>query len=275
MLGHAHLGQHAFQVIECMSCPRFHIKQVGYLAASQSFTQENQVLLLTNNLIKKDLSQNSAKQPVALLQTLGTLPTVLTSSAQLAQDLEPDLVRQLSHSRPSVRRAAVLVLGSVWRTSAAPSDAAVIERLGDKLLDEDPSVVNATVNVMLELARATPDRDPFLRLAPECFELLTTSSNNWMLIKIVKLFALLTPVEPRLVRKLLPPITNLISTTPAMSLLYECIHAAIAGGMLQNNDSLAKMCVTKLAAFLTDTDQNCACEIPSAHSSIPIRKIRT
>ncbi len=46
-------------------------------------------------------------------------------------------------------------------------------------------VVAATVNVLCELVR----RDPkdYLTLAPRLFHLLTTSSNNWMLIKIVKI----------------------------------------------------------------------------------------
>lgn len=105
-----------------------------------------------------------------------------------------------------------------------------------------------------------------------------------MLIKIVKLvsilggsenavtklihlwsrqFALLTPIEHRLVRKLLPPITNLISTTPAISLLYECVRTCITGGMLDGRteagDALAKVCVEKLSAFLCDEDQNREC----------------
>ena len=60
-------------------------------------------------------------------------------------------------------------------------------------------------------------------------------------------------------KKLQPPITELISTTPAISLLYECVHTCIVGGMLQHasGDSLAELCVTKLAAFLQDPDQNC------------------
>lgn len=53
MLGHAHLAQHAFPVIECMSSQKPHIKQIGYLAASQSFMQGTDVILLANNLIKK------------------------------------------------------------------------------------------------------------------------------------------------------------------------------------------------------------------------------
>ena len=75
---------------------------------------------------------------------------------------------------------------------------------------------------------------------------------------------MLTPLEPRLVRKLLPPLSNLISTTPAMSLLYECINTLIVGGLLSSDspasaaetEALAQSCVDKLAAFLEDADQN-------------------
>ena len=60
-------------------------------------------------------------------------------------------------------------------------------------------------------------------------------------------------------KKLQSPITELISTTPAISLLYECVHTCIIGGMLRGlaGDSLAKLCVSKLASFLQDSDQNC------------------
>lgn len=70
----------------------------------------------------------------------------------------------------------------------------------------------------------------------------------------------MTPVEPRLVRKLLPPLTSLISTTPAFSLLYECIQTVIVGGMLSSPTpeaaSLATTCIEKLSSFLSDSDQN-------------------
>lgn len=75
-------------------------------------------------------------------------------------------------------------------------------------------------------------------------------------------FAILTPLEPRLVRKLLPPITNLISSTSAISLLYECVRTCIVGGMLDpdrpESDALARVCVEKLGGYLRDEggDQN-------------------
>jgi len=37
-------------------------------------------------------------------------------------------------------------------------------------------------------------------------------------------FGALTPLEKRLAKRLVQPLTNLINTTTAMSLLYECIQ---------------------------------------------------
>jgi len=47
------MGWAAFHVVEVMSSPRIHLKTVGYLAATQSFDQETDVLMLTTNLLKK------------------------------------------------------------------------------------------------------------------------------------------------------------------------------------------------------------------------------
>jgi hypothetical protein len=46
-------------------------------------------------------------------------------------------------------------------------------------------VQSAAVNVVCELARKNPKN--YLSLAPVFFKLMTTSTNNWMLIKIIKL----------------------------------------------------------------------------------------
>ncbi|KAJ7897229.1 Adaptor protein complex AP-3 delta subunit [Mycena olivaceomarginata] len=228
----------SFNVVEVMSSPRFHLKSVGYLAAVQSFDQETDVLMLTTNLLKKDMTSTPADISVAL----NGLSHIITPD--LARDLSPELITMLTHSRAQIRKRALLALykamvkyPEVLRQGVA--------KLKDKLDDPDPGVVASTVN-------------DYLTLAPQLFHLLTTSSNNWMLIKIVKLFGSLSPYEPRLVRKLQPPITELISTTPAISLLYECVHTCIIGGMLQGSsgDSLARMCVSKLAAFIQDADQN-------------------
>lgn len=48
-----------------------------------------------------------------------------------------------------------------------------------------PGVQSAAVSVICELARKNPRN--YLSLAPTFFKLMTISTNNWMLIKIIKL----------------------------------------------------------------------------------------
>ena len=59
-----------------------------------------------------------------------------------------------------------------------------------------------------------------------------------------------------MIKKLLPPLINLIRTTPAMSLLYECINGIIQGGILEGSpgvhegDEVAALCVAKLRGMI-------------------------
>ncbi|KAJ4476579.1 adaptin N terminal region-domain-containing protein [Lentinula aciculospora] len=239
----------SFHVVEVMSSPKLHLKSVGYLAAIQSFDQDTDVLMLTTNLLKKDLTSS----PVDIAITLNGISHILTPD--LARDLSPELIKMLTHSHPEIRKRAVLALYKLVKRYPEVTPQ-VISRLKDKLEDPNPGVIAATVNVLCELTLHNPK--VYLALAPPLFHLMTTSSNNWMLIKIIKLFGTLSPYEPRLVKKLQPPITELISTTPAISLLYECVHTCIIGGMLEGSsgDALARTCVSKLAAFIQDSDQN-------------------
>ncbi|GBE77252.1 AP-3 complex subunit delta [Sparassis crispa] len=239
----------SFHVVEVMSSSKIHLKTIGYLAATQSFRQDTDVLMLTTNLLKKDLGS----RPEDVAVTLNGLSHIVTPD--LARDLSRDLIAMLNHSRPHIRKRAVIALYKVFvhYPEVIPQG---MGRLKERLEDPDPGVVAATVNVLCELVQQNPK--DYLTLAPPLFHLLTTSSNNWMLIKIIKLFGTLAPYEPRLVRKLQPPITDLISTTPAISLLYECVRTCIIGGILQGTtgNALARTCVTKLASFLEDPDQN-------------------
>ena len=96
------------------------------------------------------------------------------------------------------------------------------DKLKEKLDDSESSVVSTAVNVICELSNKNPKN--YLAMAPKFFRLLTTSSNNWMLIKVVKLLGSLVSEEPRLARKLLDPLATIIQNTGAKSLQYECIH---------------------------------------------------
>ncbi|GAA5867239.1 hypothetical protein JCM3774_002385 [Rhodotorula dairenensis] len=272
MLGYS-ISFASFAIVECMSSTKPHIKSIGYLAASQCFDRETEVAVLVVNLVKKDLlspptpmfsSSPNAFTVAHLTSTLSAVSLLLTPP--LARDLGPDLLSLLTHTRPLVRRQATLILWRILHSWPGVQELTTgreergedpwVERLRERLSDQDMGVVGSAVNVICEAARKDPRK--YLSLAPELFGLLTASTNNWMLIKIIKLFAVLTREEPRLVKKLVPPLTELIETTPAMSLLYECIQTSIVGGMLNGpeGEQLARTCVEKLGNFLEDLDQN-------------------
>ncbi|KAJ3316334.1 AP-3 complex subunit delta, partial [Gonapodya sp. JEL0774] len=247
----------SFHVVEVMAAQKFSHKRLGYLAAASSFQPDSEVLLLCTNLIKKDLSSNS---PYDVSLALSGLAAIINTD--LARSLLPDLIAMTNHSRPYVRKRVTLLMFKVFLKYPDALKQA-FPRLKEKLEDEDAGVVSAAVNVICELANTNPRN--YILLAPQLYNILTSSSNNWMLIKIVKLFGLLTPEEPRLARKLVAPLTNLINQTRAMSLLYECIHTVLTGGFLSPEvagtigtevNQLATACVTKLRAFVEDQDPN-------------------
>jgi hypothetical protein len=150
-----------------------------------------------------------------------------------------------------VRRKAALALYKCflrYPESLRPSFA----RLTERLEDDDPGVVSSVVSVLCELATHNPRT--YLPLAPTFYKLLTTSSNNWMTIKLVKVFGALAPLEPRLGKKLAEPLAHIMATTGAKSVLYECIRAVV-GGMTQQ-PGLVQLCVEKLADFVCESDPN-------------------
>ena len=75
-----------------------------------------------------------------------------------------------------------------------------------------------------------------------------------MLIKVVKLLGSLSPLEPRLAKKLTEPLCDIITTTPAKSLLYECVNTLLAGEM--RSKTVIRLCLDKLRGFIEDPDQN-------------------
>jgi AP-3 complex subunit delta-1 len=249
MFGHD-MSWASFNVLEVMSSNKHMQKRVGYLGAVQSFRTDTEVLMLATNLLKKDLTSPSI--PTMSLP-LVTLPHIVTSS--LALSLLTDLMPRLSHSQPAVRKKTIVTLyrlALVYPETLRVAWPKIRERLMDD--QEDSSVTAAVINVVCELGWRRPH--DFLPLAPRLFDLLIEGGNNWMAIKIIKLFAILAPLEPRLVKKLVRPLTHLIRSTTAMSLLYECISGIIQGGILDGSDGsnesddVANLCIGKLRGMI-------------------------
>eukprot|EP01130_Rhizamoeba_saxonica_P006418 TRINITY_DN255_c0_g1_i2.p1 TRINITY_DN255_c0_g1~~TRINITY_DN255_c0_g1_i2.p1 ORF type:complete len:913 (-),score=207.25 TRINITY_DN255_c0_g1_i2:39-2777(-) len=242
-----------FNIVEVMSQSKFTNKRIAYLAANQSFTQETDVITLTTNAIRKDILGTNTRGKGAIYEAgnaINCLANICT--LELSRDLAGTVVSLLTSTRPYIRKRAILCLFPIYE-KYPPALPPSFSKLREKLSDPDPSVASAAVNVVLELARTNPKN--YLTLAPTLFNILTNSTNNWMLIKVVKIFGLIAPLEPRLAARLVDPLCGFINThNNAMSLLYECIKTCIA--CLPNNRSVIRLCLTKLRTFIDHPDCN-------------------
>jgi AP-3 complex subunit delta-1 len=247
----------SFNIVEVMSQPRFAHKRIGYLAACQTFSQETDVILLCTNLLKKEFG---GKSPYEVGLAINCLSNIATKD--LSRDLLSDVVTMMQSSRPYIRKKAVLCLYKLF-LRYPQGLRLTFTRLKEKTEDPDMSVVSCAVNVICELANKKPEN--YLSLAPAFFKLLTTSNNNWMLIKVVKLMGSLVAQEPRLARKLLEPLSTIIQNTPAKSLQYECIRTVTLalpftkrsdGSDARNVPAVVRLCNDQLRTFVNDPDQN-------------------
>lgn len=138
----------SFHVVEVMSSPKYHLKAVGYLAATQSFGPDTDVLMLTTNLLKKvssdssrcellsqDCAQDLTSSPNDTAISLNGLSH--TISPDLARDLSHDVVTMLNHSKPHIRKRAVI---AVYKTLVKYPEATpfALTRLKERLEDQDP-----------------------------------------------------------------------------------------------------------------------------------------
>lgn len=241
-----------FRILEVMSSAKFQQKRIGYLASMQSFKNEQDLLILATNQFKKDLNSHNH---IEIGLALSGIATIVTPA--LAKDIVDDVVMKLTHSKPYIRKKAVLALYKIF-LQYPESLRSCLPRVIEKLDDTDVSVISATITVICEISKKNPHI--FLNYLPKFFSILEESTNNWLTIRILKLFQSLLKVEPRMKKKILPSIVDLMSKTEATSLVYECINCIINGGMLSSESSkdraIVKLCIEKLMRFFETGDSN-------------------
>jgi hypothetical protein len=241
-----------FQILEVMSSSKFQQKRIGYLAAIQSFKNEQDLLILATNQFKKDLNSHNH---IEIGLALSGIATIVTPN--LSKDINDDVLIKLNHSKPYIRKKAVLAMYKIF-LQYPDSLRMNFNRIIDKLDDSDISVVSATINVICEISKKNPN--VFVTYLPKFFTILEGTKNNWLIIRILKLFQSLSKVEPRMKKKILPTIMELMLKTQASSLIYECINCIVNGSMLYPDSSkdkeTAKTCIEQIMNFFETRDSN-------------------
>ncbi|KZV21717.1 AP-3 complex subunit delta-like [Dorcoceras hygrometricum] len=237
----------AFHSIELSSSPAHSHKRVAYLSASLSFDPfSTDVILLLTHQLRKDLTSSNEHDVGIALSTLSAI-----ANADLSRDLSPELFNLLGSGKFVVRKKATACLMRVFEQY--PDAVRVcFKRVVENLDCSDVGVLSATVGLFCELAVKEPRS--YLPLAPEFYKVLVDCRNNWILIKILKIFSLLIPLEPRLGMKVMGPICEHLERSGAKSLIFECVRTIVAS--LSEHESALKLAVGKIREFLSDEDPN-------------------
>ncbi|CAK9171058.1 unnamed protein product [Ilex paraguariensis] len=236
----------AFHAIEVISSQNFQQKKVGYLAASLSFHSSTDVILLLTNQLRKDLSSNNVFEVSLALECLSMICTV-----DLARDLTPEIFTLLGSTKSFIKKKAI---ATVLRIFEKYPDAVRVcfKRLIENLESNDVGIVSAVMGVFCELALKEPKS--YLPLAPEFYRILVDSRNNWVLIKVLKVFSKLAILEPRLAKRVVEPICEHMRRSGAKSLVFECVRTILSS--LSEYESALKLAVEKVREFLVDDDPN-------------------
>ncbi|KYF47442.1 adaptin n terminal region domain-containing protein [Toxoplasma gondii ARI] len=328
MLG-VDLGFATFSVVEAMSVQSFTLKRPAYFACALAFAsplsatslrarendacareeaqdgrqlsgsgaegrnladekqkQQQALSLLTTNLFKKDFNSKETHETSLALSTLAVM-----STPEIAAALLPDVLLLLASSRSILRKKAAVCASRflIQVPALLPSS---FPKLRQQLMSEEETpVVTSLCSALLQLIAERPQQ--YLSLVPPLFHLLCASSSNWLSLKLLKIFALLAPFEPRLPLKLLRPLRTLLEQSRAKSVEVEILRlsllhfpfeeaaakarrTAAAGALLANSevageeppredggecelDAFLRSCLRRIHALLASADRNLRC----------------
>ncbi|KAK3160910.1 hypothetical protein QOZ80_1BG0067920 [Eleusine coracana subsp. coracana] len=239
----------AFPAIELLASPHLPHKRIAYLAASLLLHPASLSLLpLATHQLHKDLSPSAssaaAQRHVSALALQLLASPAAAAVPDLAIHLAQDLVPHLFRSCPRAIAAATRVIAA----SPSATVPVLFKPLAACLASPDPRASTAAAAAFCDLSAPPADAASFLPLAPDLYNLLTTSHSNWALIKVLKVFARLAPLESRLAARIVDPVCQLLTRSAAMSLTFECIRTVLTA--LPAHDAAVRLAIGKAKEFL-------------------------
>ena len=169
----------SFNIVEVMSSPKFSQKHSGLLAASQCFKPNSDILFLATHFFRRELVASNYLEACIAINCLACVV-----NSDISKELLNECVNLLNSSKVVLRKKISVLFFKLF-IQYPEGLTTCFERLAEKLKDDNQGVVLGTVNTIYELSRHHPKFVLFT--AKELYDLLNTTSSNWMLIKLIKL----------------------------------------------------------------------------------------
>lgn len=236
-----------FYILEVMASNDYSSKCISYLAATLTWNSTSDVSLMATNRITKDLTSG---KPLITSLVLSSVPTYL--SPTLSQLISNDVIKLMQSSTPVLRQKAITTF---YQICLRYPDAlkAGFPTLRACLDDPKPAVIIPALFVINELCIINPSN--FIALIPKLFKILTSNKQStYIVIKVVQILTMLSLVEKRLPKKLLPIYSEILDSTSSMSQLYDIVKSIITIPI--TNSEILNLALQRIEPLITHSDPN-------------------
>jgi hypothetical protein len=189
-----------------------------------------------------------SKNPYEICSAIELASAVCTK--EIANCIEDDLGRLLSHSKSCVRRKGCMLARRLILTN--PESGEKIAKLViDKLTDSDTGVLISATSSILDCAIHYPNL--LMGAIPPLYKLLD-NKNNWLVIKAVQGLCSFLRAEERLYTKLGERLLSLLEVTKALSTEMEIYKQIVKH--FSNAPELISKVKSKVENYIENSDAN-------------------
>ncbi|XP_049850739.1 AP-1 complex subunit gamma-like [Schistocerca gregaria] len=259
-----------FAQIECLKLIASTIyaeKRVGYLALTMMSDENQEVLMLATNSIKKDLNHSSQHVVSLALTAIGNI-----ASTEIARDCSDDVEVHLSNANAYIRKKAILASLRILRKAPDLLDQ-FIPRIPKLLEDRNHGVILTTIALINEMCKIGQNcHKNFAVLVPHFVEILSallqyTYSleydiggvfNPFLQVKILQLLRVLGKGNREASERMSAILTSIASNADGThnagnSVLYECVNTIMG---IESDSGLKILAINTLVKLLFKTENN-------------------
>ena len=254
--------------IKLLASQNFTQKRLAYLGICMLLDEKSEILLLTSNIIKKDLTSNNKYVVAAALNTIGEIGT-----PDMCRDTCPEIIKCLNSTNPYIKKKAALALSKVVRSCPELIET-VQNNLGTIFEDKNHGVLLSGLALVEQVFKAEPKSikkykkylSQMIKLlknlistsyAPE-FDVngITDPFLQVRILEILGFFGRASSKENEELEELLNSIPSNIDTTrknTGNSVLYELVRCIFS---YDSSKSLKGLGGSILGQFLANKDNN-------------------
>lgn len=245
-----------FPISELMLSENYSVKRMAYLAASQFWEPDAEVITMVVSCINRDLT---GIDPIRKSLALTLIPLIVTSS--FAQDVVTNVINNFNNSRDDIRQKAITCF---YKLCLKYPDCLVpgIKALNLKSALTDSSTPGGTIQAILALLNELVIHNPsnYKSLLPTLVKFFSDSQGNpWILNRTISIVGTIASTLEQSAldkfnEKITPMVSEVLNFASSPSVVFE-INNLICKLNMKNRE-LVRTAADRAQSFIEDSDPN-------------------